>query len=44
MFAIPMAWFEGGGACALSCIFVSFAFLMYFLHTNLIYMLFHLLY
>jgi hypothetical protein len=43
MFAIPMAWFRGG-ACALSCIFVSLAFLMYFLHTNLIYMLFHLLY
>jgi hypothetical protein len=34
VFAICMAWFEGGVG-ALSCIFVSFAFLLHFLHTHL---------
>jgi hypothetical protein len=34
VFAIPMAWFDGGVG-ALSCIFVSFAFLLHFLHTHL---------
>jgi hypothetical protein len=35
VFTILMAWFEGRGVDALSCIFVSFAFLLYFLHTHL---------
>jgi hypothetical protein len=33
IFVILMAWFGGGGA--LFCIFVSFAFLLHFLHTDL---------
>jgi hypothetical protein len=36
VFAIPMAWFEGG-ACDLPCTLVSFAFLLHFLHTHLSY-------
>jgi hypothetical protein len=34
VFAIHMAWFEGGVG-ALSCIFVYFALLLHFLHTYL---------
>jgi hypothetical protein len=35
VFATRMAWFEGK-LVLLSCIFVSFAFLLHFLHTHLI--------
>jgi hypothetical protein len=39
MFTIPMAWFEGELVTILYILF-PFAFLLYFLHTHLIYLCF----